>query len=223
MRKHFFFSSARGRGRERQLWVDDKTQKCIRFHGSVTPTNAHYTSALCFKRNLRLSYAWPAKPLNCWSGVSSWIKSSVPWIKGRNALNAQILSLATGTQALWLLKCTALKWKGLFLASVLFHSAPAHLGVNVICRSSFGHGHHIFYVYIYLAFLVCFFLFLFPVKSLNWIILELRKHACMSRKRWRDFAQHRFFHPKSSWTGRTHSVALQSRTFDHFGLKINWC
>lgn len=129
-----FFSRLHGAGggSERQLWVDDKTQKCIRFHGSVTPTNAHYTPALCFKRNLRLSYTWPAKPLNCWSGVSSWIKSSVPWIKGRNALNAQILSLATATRALWLLKCTALKWKGLFLASVLFHSAPAHLGVSVI-------------------------------------------------------------------------------------------
>lgn len=111
------------------------------------PTNAHYTSALCFKRNLRLSYAWPAKPLNCWSGVSSWIKSSVPWIKGRNALNAQILSLATGTQALWLLKCTALKWKGLFLALVLFHSAPAHLGVSVIAVF-FGHDHHILRLYL---------------------------------------------------------------------------
>lgn len=114
------------------LFVDDKTQKCIRFHGSLTPTTAHYTSTLCFKRNRRLSYAWPAKPLNCWSGVSPWIKSSVPWIKGRNALNTQILSLATGTQALWLLKCTALKWKGLFLASALFPSASAHLGVSVI-------------------------------------------------------------------------------------------
>lgn len=124
----FFFPLTKGEGeRERQLWVDDKAQKCIRFHGSVTPTNANYTSALCFKRNLRLSYAWPAKPLNCWSGVSSWIKLSVPWIKARNALNAQILSLATGTQALWLLKCTALKWKGLFLTQVLFHSAPVHI------------------------------------------------------------------------------------------------
>lgn len=133
MRKLLFFSpQQRGRGRRRQLWVDDKAQECIRFHGSVTPTNTRYTSALCFKRNLRLSYAWPAKPLNCWSGVSSWIKLSVLWIKGRNALNAQILSLATGTQALWLLKCTALKWKGLFLAWVLFHSALAHLGLSVI-------------------------------------------------------------------------------------------
>lgn len=147
-RETFFFSPPQtGRGSERQLWVDDKTQKCIRFHGSVTPTSARYTSALCFKRNPRLSYAWPAKPLNCWSGVSSWIKSSVPWIKGRNALNAQILSLATGTQALWLLKCTAFKWKGLFLARVLFHSAPPHLGVSLIAVVFWMRPHS---VYIYL-------------------------------------------------------------------------
>lgn len=49
MRK-LLFTSQSGRGGERQLWVDDKTQKCIRFHGSVVPTNAHYTSALYFKR-----------------------------------------------------------------------------------------------------------------------------------------------------------------------------
>lgn len=144
----FFFSPPQtGRGSERQLWVDDKTQKCIRFHGSVSPTSARYTSALCFKRNPRLSYAWPAKPLNCWSGVSSWIKSSVPWIKGRNALNAQILSLARGTQALWLLKCTAFKWKGLFLARVLFHSALPHLGVSLIAVVFWMRPHS---VYIYL-------------------------------------------------------------------------
>lgn len=156
------------------------------------PPMRSYTSALCFKRNLRLSYAWPAKPLNCWSGVSSWIKLSVLWIKGRNALNAQILSLATGTQALWLLKCTALKWKGLFLARVLFHSAPpAHLGLSVIA----------------VAFLDTASTFSMPIftsasNPFPHLFKSLIELVCAfaSRKRWKDSSQrYRFLiwdHPK---------------------------
>lgn len=103
-----------------KLWADDKTQKCIRFHGSVTPTYAHSACALSFKRTARLSYAWAVKPLNCWGGMSSRIKKSALWIKAKKALNIQILRLASCNRALWLLKWAALKWKTLFLSAFSF-------------------------------------------------------------------------------------------------------
>lgn len=70
------------------------------------------------KRNLCCSHARPAATrapttLNCWSGRSSWIKSSAPWIKGRDALSAPN---HLGTRALWSPKWTTLKWKGMSLA-----------------------------------------------------------------------------------------------------------
>lgn len=64
-------------------------------------------------------------PLNCWSGVSPRIKLSCAVNKGQECIkHPNPFTCNGGTRALWLPKCIALKWKGLFFALVLFHSEP---------------------------------------------------------------------------------------------------
>lgn len=92
-----------------------------------------------------------------------------------------------GTQTLWLLKCTALKWKGLFLASVLFHSALAHLGISVIAV--------VFFFWTWLPdFFMSIFTSYFPKCPPPHLFKSLIEQAPVCRrKRWNDFEHYRFF------------------------------